>query len=191
MSAATDLRARLKQLAERPPTLNDMVIKACGRVLTQHPNLNGSYRGERFEHYGRVNVGVAVTVDGGLIVPTIFDADQLSLGAIAAESRRLAARVRDGTATLPELSGATFTTSNLGMFGIDRFAGVINPPQAAILCVGAVTQRAAVIEDGSLAARPTVTLTLVTDHRIVYGADGARFLADVRTVLETPLATML
>ena len=126
-----------------------------------------------------------------LVVPTIFDADSKSLGAIASEARRLIERVRDKQITPPELSSGTFTVSNLGMFGIDRFTAIINPPQAAILTVGALAKRPAVDERGKVVARDQMTLTLVCDHRILYGADGAQFLARVKELLEQPLSLAL
>src|SRR5207245_1691117 len=118
---------------ERAPSFNDMVVKAAALALRAHPAANGAYRDGRFERYSRVNVGVAVAADRALVVPTIFDADQKSLGAIAAEARRLAGAVRDGTVTPAELAGATFTVSNLGMYGMTAITPVINVGQAAIL----------------------------------------------------------
>src|SRR5206468_8434987 len=123
-----------------------------------------------------VNVGVAGAGRNALVVPTIFDADRKSLGEIARETRALAAKVRDGKITPPELSGGTFTVSNLGMYGIKNFQAVINPPQAGILAVGALKKRPAVDENGALVARDTLFANLVSDHRILYGADGAQFL---------------
>jgi pyruvate dehydrogenase E2 component (dihydrolipoamide acetyltransferase) len=124
-------------------------------------------------------------------VPTVFDADRRPLEEIAAETRRLAQRVRDGQITPPELAGATFTVSNLGMFGVRSFTAVINPPQAAILAVGAMRRRPLVLDSGDIAARETVQLTLACDHRIVYGVDGARFMARLRELLEQPLALLV
>ncbi len=124
------------------PSFNDMVVKACALALREHPRANGAYRDGRFELYSRVNVGVAVAARDALVVPTVFDADRKGLRQIATESRALAERVRDGPITPPELSGATFTVSNLGMYGIDSFSAVINPPQAAILAVGAIARAA-------------------------------------------------
>jgi pyruvate dehydrogenase E2 component (dihydrolipoamide acetyltransferase) len=192
MVAAVALRAQLKALLPQgAPSLNDLVIKAAAFALRRHPRLNGSFQDGRFVAYERVNVGVAVASDEDLIVPTVFDADRRSLGEVAAEVRRLAERVRNGQITPPELSGGTFTVSNLGMFGVDRFAGVINPPQAAILCVGAVVKRPAIAPDGAIEARDQMSITLVSDHRLVYGADAAGFLADVRAGLEGPLGVLI
>ena len=191
MTEAVKLRERLKAMTERPPSFNDMVIRACALALREHPRVNGAYRDGHFELYSNVNIGVAVAAQDALVVPTVFDADKKSLGEIARNARELAEKVRDGTITPPELSGGTFTVSNLGMFGIDAFTAIINPPQAALLAVGALKKRPAVDEHGALVARDTLFANLVSDHRILYGADGARFLARVRELLEEPLALAL
>ncbi|MEX2195325.1 MAG: dihydrolipoamide acetyltransferase family protein [Thermoleophilaceae bacterium] len=191
MSACVELRARLKEVSDPAPSFNDMVVKACAAGLREHPRVNGAYRDGRFELFSRVNVGVAVAAQDALVVPTVFDADRKSLGQIARDARALIEKVREGTVTPPELSGGTFTVSNLGMYGIDVFTAIINPPQAAILTVGSLKKRAVVDDDGRIVARDTMTLTLVCDHRILYGADGARFLARVRELLEQPLALAL
>ena len=170
------------------PSYNDMVIKACALALREFPRANGSYRDARFELYSRVNVGVAVAAHDALVVPTVFDADSKTLRDIARETRALAERVRAGTITPPELSGGTFTVSNLGMYGVTAFTAVINPPQAAILAVGALAPRAVVNQDGALVARHMMNVTLACDHRILYGADAAQFLARIRALLERPLA---
>jgi len=193
MEEAVALRAQLKAVAgeDRPtPSYNDMIVKACALALREFPRANGSYRDAEYHLYSRVNVGIAVAADDGLVVPTVFDADTLSLGAIAAEARRLAGRVRDGSVTPPELSGGTFTVSNLGMYGVTNFTAIVNPPQAAILAVGALAPRA-VVRDGALVARQTMDVTLTSDHRILNGADAARFLARIRALLEAPLALVL
>ncbi len=137
-----------------------------------------------------MNVGVAVAGMDALVVPTVFDADRKSLGQIARESRALAERVRAGKITPPELSGGTFTVSNLGMYGIRRFVAVINPPQAAILAVGELMPRP-VVRDGEVVARNILELTLSCDHRILYGSDAAEFLARIREYLEQPLSLAL
>jgi pyruvate dehydrogenase E2 component (dihydrolipoamide acetyltransferase) len=190
MTAAIELRSRLKAITSPAPSLNDIVVKACAVVLRRHPRANGSYRDGRFELHDSVNVGFAVAAPDSLVVPVIRDADAKSLGAVAAETRRLVERVRSGAVTPPELSGGTFTVSNLGMFGIDRFEGIINVPQAAILCVGAVADRP-VARDGEVVVAPMMTVTLACDHRILYGADAAAFLRDVRAALEEPLVIAL
>ena len=193
MSRAVEAREQIKGAAaegEVVPSFNDMIVKACALALREHPRANGAYRDGRFELYSRVNVGVAVAGQDGLVVPTVFDADRKGLRQIASESRGLAQRVRDGQITPPELSGATFTVSNLGMYGIDSFSAVINPPQAAILAVGAIKERPAV-RGGQLVAAHLMTVTLACDHRILYGADGAEFLARIRSLLEEPLSLAL
>lgn len=209
MEACVELRTELKRLSHPgggaaargadgsdAPTYNDMIVKACALALREHPRANGSYRDGRFELHARVNVGVAVAVNsddptaGALVVPTVFDADTKALGEIARETRALAERVRDGSVTPPELSGGTFTVSNLGMYGIRQFTAIVNPPQAAILAVGAVEPRA-VVRDGEIVARHTMSVTLACDHRILYGADAAAFLARARELLEEPAALTL
>ncbi len=191
MSGCVELRERLKEVAEPAPSFNDMVVKACASALREFPRVNGAYRDGQWELYSRINVGVAVAAQDTLIVPTIFDADQKSLGMIARDARALIGKVRDGNITPPELSGGTFTVSNLGMYGIESFSAVINPPQAAILAVGALKKKPVVDESGRIVARDMMAVTLVCDHRILYGADGAEFLARVRQLLEQPLSLAL
>jgi pyruvate dehydrogenase E2 component (dihydrolipoyllysine-residue acetyltransferase) len=191
MTAAVELRTRLKQISDPVPSFNDMVVKAAANALREHPRVNGAYRDGKFELYDRVNVGVAVAAMDALVVPTIFDADTKSLGAIARDARAVIGKVKDKTITPPELSGGTFTVSNLGMFGIEHFTAVINPPQAAILTVGKLDKQPAVDDKGKVVARDQMVLTLVCDHRILYGADGAQFLARVKDLLEQPLSLAL
>jgi pyruvate dehydrogenase E2 component (dihydrolipoamide acetyltransferase) len=193
MSRAVEARGRLKAAAaedEPVPSFNDMVVKACAIALREHPRANGAYRDGRLELYSRINVGVAVAGQDALVVPTVFDADQKGLRQIARETRALAGRVREGAITPPELSGGTFTVSNLGMFGIDSFAAVINPPQAGILAVGAIAERPAV-RDGQIVPAHLMAINLACDHRILYGADGARFLDRIRSLLSEPLGLAL
>jgi pyruvate dehydrogenase E2 component (dihydrolipoamide acetyltransferase) len=209
MNACVELRAELKRIAHpenasaepagaakgaserlKPPTYNDMVVKACALALREYPSANGSYRDGRLQLHSRVNVGVAVAAANALVVPTVFDADEKSLGEIARETHALAERVRSAAITPPELGGGTFTVSNLGMYGVKQFTAIINPPQAAILSVGAVEQRA-VVRDNQVQARQTMTLTLVCDHRILYGAEAAQFLERIRELLQTPSALTL
>jgi pyruvate dehydrogenase E2 component (dihydrolipoamide acetyltransferase) len=192
MSGAVALRDELRELADPPPTINDFVVRATALALREFPKVNGSYRDARLETHARVNVGIAVAAEDALMVPTVVDADTKSIADIARTSRLLAARVRDGSITPAELSGGTFTVSNLGMYGIDSFSAVINPPQAAILAVGSLKRRPIVDEEsGEIVAHPTVLLSLACDHRIVYGADGSRFLVRVRELLQRPLALLL
>jgi len=193
MTRAVDARVRLKRAAaegEPVPSFNDMVVKASAIALREHPRANGAYRDGRLELYSRVNIGVAVAARDALVVPIVFDADTKGLRQIATETRALAERVREGTITPPELSGGTFTVSNLGMFGISNFAAVINPPQAGILAVGAIAEQP-VVRDGEIAVGNVMPMTLACDHRILYGADGARFLDRIRNLLDEPLGLAL
>jgi pyruvate dehydrogenase E2 component (dihydrolipoamide acetyltransferase) len=191
MSGCVELRARLKEVADPAPSFNDMVVKAAATALREFPRVNGAYRDGQWELYSRVNIGVAVAAQDTLIVPTIFDADQKSLGAIAGDARALINKVREGNITPPELSGGTFTVSNLGMYGIETFTAIINPPQAAIMAVGALKKKAVVEDSGRIVARDMMGVTLICDHRILYGADGAEFLGRVRQLLEKPLSLAL
>ena len=190
MAAAVAMRAQLKDVAEVVPSFNDMVVKACALALREYPRANGSYKDGRYELHARVNVGVAVAAQDALIVPTVFDADRKSLGEIARATRELAGKVREGTIAPPDLSGGTFTVSNLGMYGITSFTAVINPPQAAILAVGAIEQRPVVV-DGEIVPRHRMAVTLACDHRILYGADAAEFLARIRDLLQAPASLAL
>ncbi len=191
MDAALAFRGELKRILEGgAPSLNDLIVKACALSLRGHPRANGSYVDGAFELHGRVNVGVAVAAEEALVVPVVQDADAKALGQIARETRRLAERVRLGTVTPPELSGATFTVSNLGMYGMSAIVPVINPPQAAILGVGAIRELLA-RGDGEIVECQLMTLTLSCDHRILYGADASLFLAEVKGLLEAPLQLVL
>jgi pyruvate dehydrogenase E2 component (dihydrolipoamide acetyltransferase) len=193
IDAALALRADLKAVAgegDPVPSVNDLIVRAAALALRDHPLVNGSYKDGRFELHERINVGIAVASDEGLVVVTVVDADVKALGQIARDARRLAQRVRSGEITPPELAGATFTVSNLGMFGMTAITAVINPPQAAILGVGAARDTLARV-DGEIVDRRLLTLTLSCDHRILNGADGSRFLFDVKRLLEAPLRLAL
>jgi pyruvate dehydrogenase E2 component (dihydrolipoamide acetyltransferase) len=192
MSRAVAARQKLKEQAggEGAPSFNDMVVKACAISLRENPRANGAYRDGRLELYSRVNVGVAVAAHEALVVPTVFDADRKGLRQIATEVRDLATKVREGTITPPELSGGTFTVSNLGMYGVDSFSAVINPPQAGILAVGAIVEKP-VVRDGQVTTAHLMSVTLACDHRILYGAEGAEFLARIRQLLEEPVGLAL
>ena len=191
MTAAVELLARLKEISEPVPSFNDMVVKASRERAPRAPARQRRLRDGKFELYDRVNVGVAVAAMDALVVPTVFDADKKSLGQIARDARQVIGKVKDKTVTPPELSGGTFTVSNLGMFGIEQFTAIINPPQAAILTVGKLEKQPAVDDKGKIIARDQMVLTLVCDHRILYGADGAEFLARVKELLEQPLSLAL
>ena len=192
MSAVVAVREQLRAATEQPPSYNDFIVKAVALALREFPRVNGSFRDDSFETYDRVNVGIAVAAEDALVVPTIFDADTKSVGAIGASARALAAKVRDGSITPAELGGGTFTVSNLGMYGVDSFSAVIDAPQAAILAVGALKPRPVVADDGvTVVARPTIRVSLACDHRIIYGADGARFLQRLGELLAAPAALLL
>ncbi len=193
MGKAVAARAAIKAASKEGdvvPSFNDMIVKACAIALREFPKANGAYRDGRFERYSRVNVGVAVAAEEALVVPTVFDADQKGLRQIAADTRAVAAKVRDGSVTPPELSGGTFTVSNLGMYGIDEFDAVINMGQAAILAVGAIRELPAV-RDGEIVPAQLMKATLSCDHRVLYGAEGAEFLARVKQLLEEPVSLAL
>ncbi|HVD39976.1 MAG TPA: dihydrolipoamide acetyltransferase family protein [Solirubrobacterales bacterium] len=193
MGKAVEARAAIKATSKEGdvvPSFNDMIVKACAIALREFPKANGAYRDGRYELYSRVNVGVAVAAEEALVVPTIFDADRKGLRQIAADTRAVAAKVRDGSVTPPELSGGTFTVSNLGMYGIDEFDAVINMGQAAILAVGAIREVPAV-RGGEVVPARLMKATLSCDHRILYGAEGAEFLARVKQLLEEPVSLAL
>jgi pyruvate dehydrogenase E2 component (dihydrolipoamide acetyltransferase) len=193
MGAAVAARARIKEISgegEVVPSFNDMVVKACAIALRRFPRANGAYKDGRFELYSRINVGIAVAADDALVVPTVFDADKKGLREIAADARSLAGKVRDGRVTPPELSGGTFSVSNLGMYGITSFGAIVNSPQAGILAVGAITDKP-VVKDGEVVPGKVMEMTLSCDHRILYGADGAEFLAAIKAILQEPLALSL
>jgi pyruvate dehydrogenase E2 component (dihydrolipoamide acetyltransferase) len=187
MEAAARLRDELRAAGREPvPSFNDFVVRAAALALREFPRLNASYEGTSVHAYARINVGIAVATDDALLVPTIHDADEKSVFELAAESRRLAEKVRDRSVGPDDLADGTFTVSNLGMFRVRRFTAVINHPQAAILAVGEVTARPAVIAEGALVARRLMDVSLSCDHRIVYGAEAARFLQRLRSLLEEP-----
>ena len=182
MTACSELRGSL----DPRPSFNDLVVKACGIALGEHPRVNASYSEQGFRYATEINVGIAVAADDALLVPVIRGADRKSIAEIGAKSRELAERARSGKLTPAELDGGTFTISNLGMHGVRRFEALLNAPQAAILAVGAVEPRPAVGDNGDILVRPLMSATLVCDHRILYGAEAAVFLARVRELLEDP-----
>jgi pyruvate dehydrogenase E2 component (dihydrolipoamide acetyltransferase) len=189
MEALAELRDELRDLGREPlPSFNDLVVKAVGLSLRKHPGLNSSWADGRIHRNEQVNVGIAVATDDALYVPTLVDADSLSVFEIAERARVLVARVMDGSISPEELHGGTFTVSNLGMYGVRRFTAVINPPQVAILAVGEVARRPAVDSAGALVARHEMDVALSCDHRVVYGAQAAQFLQTLKNLLERPVA---
>ncbi len=187
MSACIALRTDLKRVGgKRVPSVNDLIVKACALTLRDHPRVNSAWIDDQVAEYDHVNVGVAVaTDDEQLVVPVIADADLLSLGELAARSRDLTKRARGGRITPAELSGGTFTVSNLGMLGVAHFSAIITPGQGAILAVGSTVTKFVAVDDQPV-ARPVLTATLCSDHRVIYGAHAAAFLDRLRTYLEHP-----
>lgn len=192
MDAAVALREAVRAAArdDRVPSYNDLVVRACALALREHPRVNGAFTAAGFELHERVHIGIAVAATDALLVPVIVDADRKPLGQIAGESRDLGERARTGGLTPAELTGGTFTVSNLGMFGVSRFTAVIDQPQSAILAVGAL-RRMPVVSDDEVVPGHVMALTLSSDHRIIYGADAARFLVRVRELLEAPLSLVV
>jgi pyruvate dehydrogenase E2 component (dihydrolipoamide acetyltransferase) len=185
------LRSGAREESSPVPSLNDFVVKAAALVLRELPRFNASFVDGRIECYSRINVGVAVATEDALLVPFVADADARTLSEIAAETRRLADAARNRSLGPEELRGGTFTVSNLGMFGVRSFTAIVDPPQVAILAVGAARRAPVEAEAGGIVFRDVATLTLCCDHRVVYGADGARFLSRLRELLERPLALAL
>ena len=187
----TEVLALRKRLVERlaegdaKPTVNDVLVKLVAAALTKHTAVNAQFTGEEIHRFATANVGLAVAAPTGLVVPVIRGADRLTIQEIARARADLVTRARDGKLTLPDLEGGTFTISNLGMFGVEQFVAVLNPPQVAILAVGA-TKDTPVVVDGVIDIAPVVSLTLTCDHRAIDGADGATFLQTVVAQLEQP-----
>jgi pyruvate dehydrogenase E2 component (dihydrolipoamide acetyltransferase) len=167
-------------------SFNDILLKAVATALAQHPEVNAHWLGDRIRYFNRVNIGIAVAIDDGLITPVLFGAEDKSLRQIAEESRALAARARARKLAPNEYTGSTFSVSNLGMFGIEQFTAIINPPEAGILAAGAVEPRAVVV-DGAVVVRRRMRVTMSCDHRVIDGATGARFLQTLRRLVENPL----
>jgi pyruvate dehydrogenase E2 component (dihydrolipoamide acetyltransferase) len=191
MDRAWELREALNALEGQPKiSVNDLVIRACALTLMDHPGVNASFQGEAIRVYRRAHIGVAVALDDGLITPVLRDCQAKSLARIAVEARELAERARSRKLRVPELSGATFSISNLGMFEVTEFSAIINPPEGAILAVGAVRQLPVVTDSGVGIGR-RMALTLSCDHRVMDGAMGARFLQDLKRLLEEPLRLLL
>jgi pyruvate dehydrogenase E2 component (dihydrolipoamide acetyltransferase) len=192
MDEAVRLREQLKrlELSIVGVTYNHMVLKAVADALVEFPQINARFAGDAIELVSEINLGIATAVEDGLIVPVIRGADRLGLLEIARQARELADKAEKGGFSSPDLSGATFSVSNLGMFDVDSFTAVINPPQAAILAVGSVKQRP-IVRDGALAVGHTMSMTLSCDHRVIDGARGGRFLAEVKRRLENPVTLIL
>jgi pyruvate dehydrogenase E2 component (dihydrolipoyllysine-residue acetyltransferase) len=191
MERAWELREQLNALEGQPKiSVNDFVIRACALALLKHPGVNASLQGDAIRVYHRAHIGIAVALDDGLITPVLRDCHAKPLAQIAVESRDLAERARNRKLRAPELSGATFSISNLGMFDVAEFSAIINPPEGAILAVGSV-RRVPVVDDAGLGVGRRMMLTISCDHRVMDGAMGARFLQDVKRLLEEPLRLLV
>ena len=186
VSFRTDLNGRLQAAGGPKVSVNDLVVKAVATALRANPSLNVTFAGDKVLRHKRINLGVAVALDEGLVVPVIPDTDRKSVSEIAAEGREKAGRAREGRLRPDEMSGGTFSISNLGMFGIEQFSAVINPPEAGILAVGAAEDEVRV-RDGEFAVRTIMRITLSADHRAVDGAVGAVFLQQLTALLEDPI----
>ena len=171
-------------------TVNDLIISACVAALKKYPKFNAYYQDDGIRMNEAINVGVAIATEEGLIVPAILDCGDKSLKALAEASKDLADRTSQGTLSSQEYSGGTFAISNLGMFGVASFAAIIQPPQTAVLAVGAVRQQP-VVRDDQIVVAEVMTATLSADHRIVDGAEGAQFINEVKRLLESPLSMLL
>ena len=193
MSRSVEMRKELNALLEprgEKVSFNDIIIKAAALALRQHPSCNAWWGGDHVRQHRRVHIGIAVAVEDGLITPVVRDAHAKGIAEIAGEVRELAGRARDKRLTPDEYTGSTFSISNLGMFGIEEFTAVINPPEAGILAIGALEQRPVVV-DGELVVQPRMRVTMSCDHRVIDGAQGSRFLATLRELLEEPMGMLL
>ena len=193
MTRALAARVRVNELLAAQgarASLNDMVIKAAAVALTHHPDCNAWWQGDSIRRFSRVHIGVAVAVPDGLITPVVTDAHAKGLGQISTEVRELAGRAREKKLQPHEYTGSTFSISNLGMFGIEEFTAVINPPEAGIIAVGAVEERPVAV-DGEVVVQPRMRITMSCDHRVIDGAQGARFLATLKSFLEEPAAILI
>ena len=186
-----ELRAQLLEMGEQyKVSFNDIVIKAVALALGEHPEVNAHWLGDKIRHFNRIHVAMAVAVEDGLITPVLFDADRMTLWEISEKARELAKKARERKLTPEEYTGATFTVSNLGMFGIDQFTAIINPPEAGILAVGGVEEKPVVV-NGQLEIRQRMRVTMSCDHRTVDGATGAKFLQTVKRYIENPLSLII
>jgi pyruvate dehydrogenase E2 component (dihydrolipoamide acetyltransferase) len=187
LERASEMRTAMAELGdEYKVSFNDIVMKAVATALSKHPECNAHWLGDHIRYFNRVHLGMAVAIEDGLITPVIFDAHLKGLREIATEARELAGRARERKLKPDEYTGSTFSVSNLGMFGIDHFTAIINPPEAGILAIGGIEQRPVVI-DGNVVVRRRLRLTMSCDHRVIDGATGAKFLQTLRRLLEVPL----
>jgi len=192
MEAALALRKQINAMLpdEEKVTVNDLIIKAVALALRDFPNLNASFAGDKFIHHGRINIGVAVAVEGGLLTVVSKDTDKTSVSQIAAANKAMIARARSGKISPNDVEGATFTVSNLGAFDVENFIAIINPPDAAILAVGSARQ-VPIVKDGQLAIGTMMKATISADHRVTDGAEAAQYMQKLKSLLETPMRLLL
>jgi len=187
MERVAEMRTAMAALGDEfKVSFNDIVLKAVATALAQHPEVNAHWLGDKIRYFNRVHLGMAVAIEDGLITPVVFDADRKRMSEISREARELAKRARERKLKPEEYTGSTFSVSNLGMFGIDQFTAIINPPEVGILAIGALEEKPVVV-DGELAHRKRMRVTMSCDHRVVDGALGARFLQTLRRLIENPL----
>ena len=188
---AAEMRAQLTEMGDQyKVSFNDIVIRAVALALAEHPEVNAHWLNDKIRHFNRVHVAMAVAVEDGLITPVLFDADRLSLWEISEKARDLAQRARERKLMPEEYTGSTFSVSNLGMFGIDQFTAIINPPEAGILAIGGVEENPVVV-NGALEVRQRMRVTMSCDHRVIDGVTGAKFLQTVRQYIENPLSLVI
>jgi pyruvate dehydrogenase E2 component (dihydrolipoamide acetyltransferase) len=191
MGRALEMRKELNErIAPEKVGVNDLLVKATAEALARHPEINASWEGDRIRRHGSADIGIAVAVEDGLITPVLREADRKGLIQIARESDGLVARARERKLTPEEYQGATFSVSNLGMFEIDEFTAIINPPEAGIFAVGSTVEKPVVVE-GEVVIRKRMRVTMSCDHRVIDGATGSRFLRTFRAMLENPLEMLL
>ena len=187
MEKAAELRTQLAAMGdEYKASFNDLVLKATAVALSMHPECNAHWMGDKIRYFTRVDLGMAVAIEDGLITPVIRNAHTKRIGQISREAKEMAGRARERKLKPEEYTGSTFSVSNLGMFGIDQFTAIINPPEAAILAVGAIEEKAVVVA-GAVQVRRRMRVTLSCDHRVIDGALGAKFLQTLRKLVENPL----
>lgn len=190
MDKAIEARKEINSLPDTKISFNDMIIKATAIALRKHPQVNSSWAGDKIIHRGNINIGVAVAIPDGLVVPVLKNTDQMTYTQISASVKDMASRAKNKGLKANEMEGSTFSISNLGMFGIETFTSIINQPNSAILSVGAIIEKP-IVKDGQIVVGNTMKLSLACDHRVVDGATGAQFLQTLRTYLESPLTLLL
>ncbi|MGE8553500.1 MAG: 2-oxo acid dehydrogenase subunit E2 [Chryseobacterium jejuense] len=190
MDKAIEARKEINSIPDTKISFNDMIIKATAIALRKHPQVNSSWAGDKIIHRGNINVGVAVAIPDGLVVPVLKNTDQMSYTQISAAVKDMASRAKSKGLKANEMEGSTFSISNLGMFGIETFTSIINQPNSAILSVGAIIEKP-IVKNGQIVVGNTMKLSLACDHRVVDGATGAQFLQTLRTYLENPLTLLL